>query len=123
MPESQFDPALSADLHNKILEYAWTAAGNDLSTLSSTSWWQTSAPVEIDSRLIPNLVSFLRLAKFTGANTFFYSSTLKTWGDRFVWLYPATGAVDVEEVSIIFDQRYRAYSFFSRLGKSDLRLR
>lgn len=67
MPESQFDPALSADLHNKILEYAWTAAGNDLSTLSSTSWWQTSAPVEIDSRLIPNLVSFLRLAKVVSA--------------------------------------------------------
>lgn len=123
MPESQFDPALSAELHNKILEHAWIGAGNDLITLPSTSWWQSSAPVEIDSRLIPNLASFLRLAKVvnsappvTGSGLYFFyflhglqeqtrvfdTSTLKTWGDRFVWLYPATGAVDVEEVGIMF---------------------
>lgn len=31
-----------------------------------------------------------------------FDSIGDTWGDRFVWLYPATGAVDVEEVGIMF---------------------
>jgi hypothetical protein len=65
MPQSSFGPELSAELHNKIFEHAWISAGRDVTSLPSTSWWEKSSPIPFDlaSRLKPNLVRFLRLAK------------------------------------------------------------
>ncbi|KAJ5779983.1 hypothetical protein N7457_005143 [Penicillium paradoxum] len=129
--QPSFDPQLSAKCHNKILEYAWIGAGRDLSSLSSETWWENSSPVSFDlaSRLSPKLIQFLRLAKSVPFSHpdfhFFYFlrglqesrdllrfSILDTWGDRFVWLYPATCSTDEDEVGILFDQETELAAFF-----------
>lgn len=119
MPESSFDPQLSAELHNRILQHAWTGVGRDVSSLPSTTWWEESSPVPFDiaSRLNPKLIQFLRLAKFDANSPefhFFYFlgglqetrhllrfSFLEMCGDQFVWLYPAARSNSSDEVGIM----------------------
>ncbi|OGE50002.1 hypothetical protein PENARI_c019G09674 [Penicillium arizonense] len=122
-----FDPRRSAELHNRILQHAWAGAGHDIASLPSTTWWEEYSPVDLESRLTPNLAEFLRSARSTpsrawsekdpGFNLFYFLvglqtshhmlqySMLDTEGDRFVYLYQATGCYTCdEEVGIVFDQ-------------------
>ena len=119
MPESPFDPQLSAQLHNAILHHAWTAAGHDLASLPSATWWEGSSPVPYDvaSRLNANLICFLRLVKLTAWDPkfhfFYFLSSLQSsdllhslpesrdMADRFVHLYCPTDAYGDEEVGIM----------------------
>lgn len=119
MPELAFDPQLSAQLHNKILHHAWVGAGRDPALLPSASWWEASSPVPFDvaSRLNPNLICFLRLANMMTLDPklcFFYflrslqvSDQLHSilagapLAERFIYLYPSTGAYDEEDVGIV----------------------
>ncbi|KAJ6118485.1 hypothetical protein N7471_013105 [Penicillium samsonianum] len=126
MSESTFDPQRSAELHNQILQYAWTGAGY-ISPLPSTTWWEEYSPVNLDSRLTPKLAQFLRSArsipsrgwsdKDPGIHFFYFLSGLQNSdhllqfplldgeGDRFVYLYQPTGCYTCdEEVGIVFDQ-------------------
>ncbi|KAJ5160687.1 uncharacterized protein N7482_007691 [Penicillium canariense] len=123
MPDSAFDPQLSAELHNTILHHAWTGAGRDLALLPSTTWWEGSSPLPADTaiRLNANLVHFLRLAKITTPDPQFhffyflrslqvsaqmYSLSYESDPDRFIYLYPSTSAIfDEDEVGIVFDQK------------------
>jgi hypothetical protein len=115
MPVSTFDPELSAQLHNEILRRAWIGAGRDLASLPSTTWWEISSPVpaEIATKLNPNLICFLRLAKTTTWDPEFcffyflhslqsseYLHSLHT-SDRFIYLYNPTSAYGDEEVGIM----------------------
>jgi hypothetical protein len=65
MPVTGFDPQLSAQFHNQILERAWVGAGRDVASLPSKSWWEESSPIPFDlaSRLNLNLIRFLRSAR------------------------------------------------------------
>jgi hypothetical protein len=65
MPVSRFNPELSAELHNKILEHGWIGAGRELGTLPPTTWWEEFSPISFDvaTRLNPTLIRFLRSAK------------------------------------------------------------
>lgn len=121
MLEAHFDPRLSAEIHNKILEHAWIGAGRDVASLPSKSWWEDSFPIPFDlaSRLNPNLVRFLRSAKSaisvpnSGFCFFYYLcglqekgdllgfSVLGSQGDRYVWLYSSTCVKSDEEVGIL----------------------
>lgn len=119
MPESPFDPQLSAQLHNAILRHAWTAAGHDLASLPSTTWWEGSSPVSYDiaSRLNANLICFLRLVEMTAWDPkfhfFYFLSSLQSsdslhslpgsrdMADRFIHLYCPTDAYGDEEVGIV----------------------
>jgi hypothetical protein len=119
-----FDPRRSAELHNRILQHAWAGAGHDIASLPSTTWWEEYSPVDLESRLTPNLAEFLRSARSTpsrawsgkdpGFNLFYFLvglqtshhmlqySMLDTEGDRFVYLYQATGCYTCdEEVGIV----------------------
>ncbi|KAJ5966638.1 hypothetical protein N7501_002886 [Penicillium viridicatum] len=122
-----FDPQRSAELHNQILHHAWTGAGHDIASIPSTTWWEEYSPVDLEPRLTPKLAQFLRSARSTpskgwtcedlGFNFFHFLSGLQSSdhllqfslldceGDRFVYLYPATGCYTCdEEVGIVFDQ-------------------
>lgn len=121
MSECSFDPELSAKFHNKIFEHAWIGTGRDLTSLPSTTWWEKSSPIPFDlaSRLNPNLIRFLRLAKdvtgfYDSGWSFFYYLTglarkedllrfqmLKSRGDRYVMLYHSTCTTNDEEVGIL----------------------
>lgn len=122
MPMTAFDPHLSAQLHNQILERAWIGAGRDVASLPSKTWWEESSPIPFDlaSRLNPNLIRFLRSARaitfdpdsdfhlfyyliaLHGKHELFYpESCLGWWGDRYVWLYPSTRTKSDEEVGIV----------------------
>lgn len=117
-----FDPGLSAHLHNQILERAWIGAGRDADSIPSKTWWEEFSPIPFDlaSRLNPNLIRFLRSAKAVvfdsdsnfhlfyylialhGKDEIFASiSSLRFWGDRYVWLYPSTRTKSDEEVGIL----------------------
>lgn len=119
-----FDPQLSAQLHNQILERAWIGAGRDVASLPSKSWWKESSPIPFDlaCRLNPNLIEFLRSAKAimfdpsSDFHLFYYlialhgkddilnvrDSPLRKWGrDRLVWLYPSTRTKSDEEIGIL----------------------
>jgi hypothetical protein len=118
-----FDPQLSAQLHNQILERAWIGAGRDVASLPSKSWWEESSPIPFDlaSRLNPNLIKFLRSAKaimfdpssdfhlfyyliaLHGKHEILQDSPLRKWGDRLVWLYPSTRTKSDEEIGILYD--------------------
>lgn len=122
MSNSSFDPELSAKFHNKIFEHAWSGTGRDVASLPSTSWWEQSSPIPFDlaSRLNPNLVRFLRLAKdvtgfYDSGWSFSYYLTglarkedllrfqiLESRGDRYVMLYHSTCTTNDEEVGILF---------------------
>lgn len=124
MPITTFDPNLSAHLHNQILERAWIGAGRDITSLPSKTWWEESSPIPFDlaSRLNPNLIKFLRLAKaiifepghdfrffyyliaLNGKHDLFGTGTfLHSLGGRgrYVWLYPSTKTKSDEEVGIL----------------------
>jgi hypothetical protein len=121
MPRTGFDPYLSAQLHNQILERAWIGAGRDVASVPSKTWWEESSPIPFDlaSRLNPNLIRFLRSARaiifdassdfhlfyyliaLHGKHELFQDSSLRLWGDRFVWLYPSTRTKSDEEVGIL----------------------
>lgn len=122
MSSATFDPHLSAQLHNQILEHAWVGAGRDVTLISSKSWWEEFSPIPFDlaSRLNPNLIKFLRSAKATvidpdsDFHLFYYlvglngkdqifapDSSLRSWGDRYVWLYPSTRTKSDEEAGIV----------------------
>jgi hypothetical protein len=115
MPESPFDPELSAQLHNTILRHAWTGSGRDLASLPSMTWWEISSPVsaEIATTLNPNLTCFLRLAKTTtwdpNFHFFYFLHSLQSsdylhslfMSDRFIYLYNPTSAYGDEEVGIM----------------------
>lgn len=122
MPTATFDPNLSAHLHNQILKRAWIGAGRDITSLPSQTWWEESSPIPFDlaSRLNPNLIKFLRLAKaiifepgldfrffyyliaLNGKNDLFGRGTfLDSLGGRYVWLYPSTKTKSDEEVGIL----------------------
>lgn len=126
MSNMTFDPQRSAELHNQILQYAWTGAGHDIASLPST-WWEEYSPIDLEPRLTPKLAQFLRSARSTpsrgktiedlGFNFFYFLSGLQDSdlllqfplldreGDRFVYLYTATGCYTCdEEVGIVFDQ-------------------
>ncbi|CEJ61353.1 hypothetical protein PMG11_09888 [Penicillium brasilianum] len=131
MPVTGFDPKLSAQLHNRILERAWIGAGRDVASLPSKSWWEESSPIPVDlaSRLNPNLIQFLRSARaimfepssefhffyyllaLHGKHEILQESLLRKWGDRLVWLYPSTRTKSDEEVGIVFDQETELASF------------
>jgi hypothetical protein len=119
-----FDPRRSAELHNRILQHAWAGAGHDIASLPSTTWWEEYSPVDLESRFTPNLAEFLRSARSTpsrawsekdpGFNLFYFLvglqasdhmlqySVLDAEGDRFVYLYQATGCYTCdEEVGIV----------------------
>ncbi|CAI7644590.1 unnamed protein product [Penicillium manginii] len=127
-----FDPDLSAHLHNQLLERGWIGAGRDADSIPSKTWWEESSPIPFDlaSRLKPKLIRFLRSAKaiiFDSSsefNLFYYLlglhgkddlfvpiSLLRRFGDRFVWLYPATRIRSDEEVGILFDQETELAAF------------
>lgn len=122
MSVTGFDPHLSAQLHNQILERAWIGAGRDAASIPSKTWWEESWPMTFDlaSRLNPNLIRFLRSAKAilfdpdSDFHLFFYliglhgkdeifapDIRLGRWGDRYVWLYPSTRTKSDEEVGIV----------------------
>lgn len=121
MLEAHFDPQLSAEIHNRILEHAWIGAGREVASLPSTSWWEESSLISFDlaSRLNPNLVRFLRSAKSaisvpnSNFHFFYYLrglqekedllgfSVLESRGDRYVWLYPSTCSKSDDEVGIL----------------------
>jgi hypothetical protein len=125
MPDIVFDPHLSAQLHNQILERAWTGAGRDIASLPSKTWWEESTPVPFDlaSRLNPNLIKFLRSARAiifdpdSDFHLFYYLIALNEKhnilspdtfrasrgdpGDRYVWLYLSTRTKSDEEVGIV----------------------
>ncbi|CDM30150.1 hypothetical protein DTO013E5_8168 [Penicillium roqueforti] len=132
MSFTTFDPHLSAQLHNQILKQAWIGAGRDVASIPSRTWWEEFSPIPFDlaSRLNPNLVRFLRSAKATifdpdsNFHLFYYlvalhgkhelfapESSLGSWGDRYVWLYPSTRTKSDEEVGIVFDQETELASF------------
>ncbi|KAJ5976047.1 hypothetical protein N7481_009754 [Penicillium waksmanii] len=132
MLKAVFDPQLSAQLHNQILEHAWIGAGWDVASLPSKTWWEESSPIPFDlaSRLKPSLIRFLRSARAFNFDTdsdfhlFYYlmalhgkyeifspDTFLRSRGDRYVWLYPSTGTKSVEEVGILFDQETELASF------------
>ncbi|KAH6649095.1 hypothetical protein BKA67DRAFT_662014 [Truncatella angustata] len=82
-----FDPALSAKLHNKILELGWNAVDHDLTFEQAApgSWWDENEEEcrsrGITARLHPKLIKFLKLARVinpslrnseTGYDFFFY---------------------------------------------------
>lgn len=64
MSEMSFDPHRSAELHNQILQHAWTGAGHDIAFLPST-WWEEYSPVDLEPRLTPKFAQFLRSARST----------------------------------------------------------
>jgi hypothetical protein len=122
MSFTTFDPHLSAQLHNQILKQAWIGAGRDVASIPSKTWWEEFSPIPFDlaSRLNPNLIRFLRSAKATvfdpdsDFHLFYYivalhgkheifapESSLGSWGDRYVWLYPSTRTKSDEEVGIV----------------------
>ncbi|KAJ5376487.1 hypothetical protein N7509_013373 [Penicillium cosmopolitanum] len=140
MSNSSFDPELSAKFHNKIFEHAWSGTGRDVASLPSTSWWEQSSPIPFDlaSRLNPNLVRFLRLAKdvtgfYDSGWSFSYYLTglarkedllrfqiLESRGDRYVMLYHSTCTTNDEEVGILFDQKTELAAFFPDWMDMDL---
>ncbi|CAI7576292.1 unnamed protein product [Penicillium pancosmium] len=132
MPKAVFDPQLSAQLHNQILEHAWIGAGRDIASLPSKTWWEEASPIPFDlaSRLKPSLIRFLRSARaiiwdtVSDFHLFYYLMALygkheifnpdtfpASGGDRYVWLYPSTKTKSDEEVGILFDQETELASF------------
>jgi hypothetical protein len=115
-----FDPELSAEIHNKILEHAWIGTGREVASLPS-SWWDEYSPIPFDlaSRLNPNLIRFLQSARsaiealISGLNFFYYLRGLSqredlkdipildSRGDRYVWLYQSTCSISEDEVGIL----------------------
>lgn len=57
MSEMTFNPQRSAELHNRILQHAWTGAGHDIASLPSTTWWEEYSPVDLESRFTPTSLS------------------------------------------------------------------
>lgn len=118
MSDMTFDPQRSAELHNQILQHACTGAGHDIASLPST-WWEKYSPVDLEPRLTPKLAQFLRSARSTpsrgktiedpGFNFFYFLSGLQDSdlmlqfplldheGNRFVYLYTATGCYTCDE--------------------------
>ena len=121
MPVSRFNPELSAELHNKILEHGWIGAGRQLDTLPST-WWEEFSPISFDiaTRLNPTLIRFLRLAKVVvyedpEFHFFFHVSQLhskddifflhnymrESQRDRYISLYRSSISKDDQEIGIV----------------------
>jgi hypothetical protein len=122
MPTSRFNPELSGELHNKILEYGWIGSGREITSLPSTTWWEQFSPISFDlaSRLKPSLIRFLRSAKvgiyddqkfhfFFHARGLFHKNWLflsDNWmrdspRDRYISLYYPSGSKSDQEVGIV----------------------
>lgn len=122
MPVFRFNPEVSAELNNKILDHGWTGAGRELDTLPSTTWWENFSPILFDvaSRLNPTLIRFLRSAKVgvyeePKFHFFFHISQLhskdnlfflhdymrKSPKDRYISLYRFSISMSDQEIGIV----------------------
>lgn len=79
-------------LHNAIIKHTWSAAGHEISDLPQTTWSQTEYNIphlaEVESRLHPSVVEFLKLALVVSnlpdepyENRFFYYIEVRLHGE------------------------------------------